>query len=221
VSTTIGRLFMFMNDLPNTFAELARSSGYEVNVDSSAKGGYTLEKHAADSDTLKIIDSAGWDYVVLQENSNIPRMESERRERMYPAARALDERIRNSGAQTILLMTWGSPDTLAERGLDGFASEQEQVSAGFLTIAKELDALVAPVGIAWAKSLMQRPELELWQHDDVHASRSGTYLVACVFYAVIYQQSPKGLSYGAGLSEDTARFLQSIATETVLADSIP
>jgi hypothetical protein len=39
--------------------------------------------------------------------------------------------------------------------------------------------------------------------------------------AVIYQQSPAGLSYRAGLAESEARFLQTIAAETALAGFVP
>jgi hypothetical protein len=145
-----------------------------------------------------------WDFVILQENSTIPRAESDLRERMVPAARALDTRIRENGAQTILYMTWASLDTLAGSGIEGFVDEQEQVDAGFLTVAEELNATVAPVGAAWARSLTQRQDLGLWQYDNVHANESGTYLAACVFYAIIYRQSPAGLDYTAGLSDDTA-----------------
>ena len=89
----------------------------------------------------------------------------------------------------------------------------------YQTIAQELDTLVAPVGIAIEESLRQRRDLYLWNAiDHVHLNRKGTYLGACVVYTVVYGQSPEGLSYRAGLSEDTARFLQSIAAETVLAD---
>ena len=208
-----------MNDLPSTFAGLARSGGHEVDVDSSAKGGYTLEDHTTDRDTLNELDGVNWDFVILQENSNIPRTRSDMRERMAPAARALDGRIKKAGAQTILFVTWASLDTLAGNGIEGFVDEQEQVSAGFLAVAEELDATVAPVGAAWARSLTQRPDLDLWQYDNVHANRNGTYLAACVFYAVIYGQSPSGLDYTAGLPGDTAQFLQRVAAEVILADS--
>jgi hypothetical protein len=137
---------------------------------------------------------------------------------MVPAARALDGRIKENGAQTILYMTWASLDTLAGSGVEGFVNEQEQVVARFQTVAEELNAAVAPVGAAWARSLTQRPDLDLWQYDNVHANESGTYLAACVFYAVIYGQSPVGLDYSAGLPGDTAQFLQHVAAETVLTD---
>lgn len=75
---------------------------------------------------------------------------------------------------------------------------------------------MAPVGTAWQNAVTQNPELNLWQMDGVHPTEGGSYLSACVFYALIFQQSPEGLTYRAGLSEEMAYFLQSIAAETVL-----
>jgi hypothetical protein len=54
--------------------------------------------------------------------------------------------------------------------------------------------------------------------DGLHPTEEGTYLTALVFYAVLFQQSPEGLPYRAGLSEETALFMQAVAAETVLAD---
>jgi hypothetical protein len=61
--------------------------------------------------------------------------------------------------------------------------------------------------------------LALWTDDGSHPSEAGSYLAACVLYAVIVQRSPEGLVYRAGLAEKEARFLQRIAAETVLGSA--
>lgn len=43
-------------------------------------------------------------------------------------------------------------------------------------------------------------------------------MAACVFYATIFQESPKGLTYHSGLSDAEASKLQQIAAVTVLSD---
>ena len=45
----------------------------------------------------------------------------------------------------------------------------------------------------------------------------GTYLAAIVFAAALYDRSPIGVSYTAGLSKEQAGFAQKIAWETVKA----
>jgi hypothetical protein len=47
------------------FADLAQSSGQQVEVAVSAPGGWTLAQHAEDRRTLDKIDERKWDFVVL------------------------------------------------------------------------------------------------------------------------------------------------------------
>jgi len=82
--------------------------------------------------------------------------------------------------------------------------------------AQELNAPIAPVGLAWSIAVKEHPELELWQGDGSHPAEQGTYLAACVFYAVIFHASPDGLNYHAGLSRKNAKTIQTIASKTVL-----
>lgn len=56
-------------------------------------------------------------------------------------------------------------------------------------------------------------------HDDIHPSAIGIYFVALVHFAAIYRQSPVGLPDVLQLGADVAGTLQSIAWDTVLADS--
>jgi L-ascorbate metabolism protein UlaG (beta-lactamase superfamily)/dienelactone hydrolase len=217
----IGNSHTFTNNLPEMFADLAQSGNHPVHADASAIGGYTLEQHTTDSRTLTKIAGARWSYVILQESTARSPAETAWSERLIPAARTLDKKIKDANARTVLFMTWASPSTYAKGGLESFAAEQALAATQFLALARELDAPVAPVGLAWENALRARPELKLWQSDQVHATYAGTYLMACVLYAAIFQQSPDGLSYTADLSEDTARFLQRIATETVLPPTTP
>ena len=209
----IGNSHTFTNDLPGTFAELARAGGHEISVDSSAKGGYTLEQHVADGDTQDKLNSGPWDFVILQESTVVFEQESERNARMAPAVRTLAESIEKAGGQTVLVMMWATSRAINQDELERFAEAQTQAAASTLEIAEDVDGLIAPVGIAWENALRQRPELKLWRYDRVHATQEGTYLMACVLYATIYRQSPVGLSATAGLPEETAQFLQEIATE--------
>lgn len=212
----IGNSLTFSNNLPETFAQLARSGGHKVEVDMSAQGGWTLSDHATSAMTLDKIEQQNWDFVVLQEQSVIASIADKRSQQTYPAAHLLAARIRESTAAPVLFMTWAYRDHPHDFGHRDFDDMQGELCSAYMDIASKLDAMVAPVGIAWQNGIAQDPQLGLWQTDGLHPTREGTYLSACVFYAVIFQQSPEGLTYKAGLSEGRAQFLQAIAGETVL-----
>ena len=212
----IGNSYTFVNDLPNTFAQLARSGGNKVEVGMAAQGGWTLAKYVQSAETLQFLNSKRWKFVVLQEQSQIPSVARARMQGMYPAARELVQKIRAIGATPIFFVTWAHRDGWPEYGMNDYESMQTQVNYGYTEIAQELKAPIAPVGAAWLTARTEHPELLLWQEDGSHPTEQGTYLAACVFYAVIFHESPSGLSYRADLSREEARILQSVASGTVL-----
>lgn len=213
----IGNSYTFVNDLPATFADLAHSGGHRVESGMLAEGGATLGDHVASAATAAKLQSAKWDVVVLQEQSQIPSVDLLRQSQMYPAARRLVDTIYRQGARPMFFLTWAHRDGWPENGLPDYASMQSAIDDGYLAIASEEQATVAPVGVAWS-SLMSQAHPSLWQDDGSHPTIAGTYLAACVFYATVFHQSPRGLTYRADLSAIDAAILQTVAAETVLDD---
>ncbi len=212
----VGNSYTYMNDLPGMFAQLARAGGHRVETGMAAPGGWTLSAHARSAETLNKLKSSKWDFVVLQEQSQVPAVDPARTEAMYPAGRLLVRQIEDVGATPIFFVTWARRDGWAEKGLPGYEAMQFQISRGYLGIADELGVPAAPVGDAWLIAKKQHPELELWQGDGSHPTEQGTYLAACVFYATIFRQSPERLKYFARLPKATALALQMIAADVVL-----
>jgi hypothetical protein len=194
---------------------LANAGGYDIEVSMQAKGGWTLGDHAGSTETIEMIRGQSWHYVILQEQSVIPANPADREAHMYPAVRDLNAEIQDSGGETFLFLTWGRQGGIPELGYVNFSEMQDALTEGYLGIADELDILVAPVGEAWRYFVERGSGSELWQPDGSHPSKSGSYLAACVFYAVMFNQSPEGLMYTAGLEGDIAEMYQSIAFQTV------
>jgi hypothetical protein len=214
----IGNSYTYVNDLPGTFADLSKSGGHDVETAMAGQGGWTLADQLASRQTLDKVSSARWNFVVLQEQSQAPALEQARAASMYPAARQLAARIEQTGGTPIFFMTWAHRDGWPEAGFPDYASMQLGIDQGYLGIAGELQAPVAPVGYAWSVVRIQDPQLQLWQADGSHPTPEGTYLAACVFYAVIFRQSPKGLTYVDHLSGREAQLLQAAASDTVLTN---
>ncbi|MFO1328526.1 MAG: hypothetical protein U1F56_14305 [Rubrivivax sp.] len=121
-------------------------------------------------------------------------------------ARKHSDSVRRHGAKPVFFMSWAYAD----------APEMTASLADAYTQAGNVNnALVIPAGLAFARSVAQRPQLNLYAPDKRHPSMAGTYLATATTYAALYKQSPVGLPYTAGLDADTARFLQGVAWETV------
>jgi hypothetical protein len=213
----LGNSYTYVNDLPGTLARLAESGGHRLETQMVAKGGETLSDHVASSESMEMLASRQWDYVILQEQSTQPAYDAARTALMYPAARTLAARIRSSGGSPLLFLTWAHRDGDPQGGIATYQSMQNKVTNAYQMLAAQLDAPVAPVGFAWFVTRSEHPEIELWQDDGSHPSAAGTYLAACVFYAVIFDQSPLNLSYHSSLASDQALALQQEVERNVLA----
>jgi hypothetical protein len=175
-----------------------------------------LEQFAGDHELARLLHDVRWDVVVLQEQSQIPSFPADDRAREFtPYVGRLAHEVRRSGAQPLLFVTWAHR-TGDRRNVSGdtYAAMQQRVVDGYWDAARAANAAVAPVGVAWAEALSRRPELELWARDGTHPSRAGSYLAACVFYALLTRRSPVGNAYSADLEPAVARFLQRVAWDT-------
>lgn len=172
-----------------------------------APGGYTLENHWNDQQSIFLIQNSDADLVILQEQSSRPVTEPEM---FYQYATMLDSVISENGADTGFFMTWAYEENPPM--IDGLALAYE-------TIAGELDAMVAPVGRAFEAALTAEPGVELYSSDGHHPSTRGTYLAGCVFYAMIMHRTPVGIEYvnDPDISPFEKRFLQTIAWEVAMS----
>ena len=209
----IGNSYTYANDLPSMIAALAASAGNKpaLEYDTHLVGGATLQQHWEEGVALQKIREGGWDFVILQEQSQTPAFFPQK---FFQYARLFDKEIKAQGGFTMFFLTWAHrqpPPT------------QAQITKSYTFIAKELGADVAPAGIAWQKALQANPSLALYQSDGSHPSPLGSYLAACAFYAAMFDKSPEGLtgqitSGGAlvvNLSPAEAQPLQAIAWQSL------
>jgi hypothetical protein len=220
----VGNSHTYVNDLPGLFCGLSEAGDRPVRTDASTFGGYSLEEHTSTQATLDKIAQDSWSFVVLQEQSVIPTIHYWRYNSMYPASRQLDSLIQLQGARTAFYMTWGWKYGGSQSYGDSWSPDfrdhfemQESVRVAYEDVADELSSTMVPVGMAFARARSADSLVDLWQADYCHAKLEGTYLGACVFYAVLHGASPVGLEFYGGLDTSDAHFCQEIAWQIVSA----
>jgi hypothetical protein len=179
-----------------------------IETGSILREGGKLAGHLKFSGISESIGEHNWDVVVLQEQFSFA---VNLEDFFYDAARKLDAEIKQAGARTVFFMVWGNE----KWGSNPSTEEQARV---YGSIAAELGALVAPVGLAWQRSLRERPTLAMEPElsGPTAVTLHGTYLAACVFYAILLGQNIGGLPYSPeGIADEEREFLQRIAWETV------
>ncbi len=146
-----------------------------------------------------------FDVVIMSDCSQCP-VHPKLKPVFHEYAKKQSDIVRKHGAQPIFLMTWAYKDK---------PEMTAQLAEEYTVAGNNNDALVVPSGLAFAKAMGKRPDLELYNPDKRHPSLPGTYLSAATAYAAIYGKSPVGNRYTAGLDAETAQFLQAVAWETV------
>jgi hypothetical protein len=215
----IGNSYTHCNNLPAIVQEMALSLGDTLNYEMLAYDGFTLERHVQEPQTVDAIKCGNWDYVVLQEQSQLPTKNIKVvEERFYQPAQQLVHWIKESGAQPLFFMTWArrdgdqatcsqQPEVCTFEGMDSLLYERYRM------IAQKTDCQLAPVGKAWRLAKAEHPEIELYQIDGSHPNLEGSFLSACMIYALLYDHHLDEINYNFLFDESLANLLKRIAGE--------
>ena len=211
----IGNSYTFMNDMPDIFAAIAKSGGYNLHATTQAKPGYSLKEHAEDPQTREALQNKNWDYIILQEKSSLPFLDPEG---TTDGISQVMEITAAQDAKLILFLPWAYQSGFPEAGLEDYQAMQSKTGEVYLELGREFGILVAPVGFAWQSALEQDPALELWSIDGSHPSLLGSYLAANTFYALIFQERPPEIHNPETdpANIEVLQMLGEIAAETVL-----
>lgn len=214
-------------NIPHKLNRMAKAAGKKVFIRQHTKNGWTLQEHLSTKRAKAKINRRKWDYVVLQEQSWTVVANVEKG--MFPAARSLDSLIKSKGSLTVLYLLMpkeyspnavftlqGDSTILYYRVFKDFNQAKDSLQEVHVKIARQLGAMITPVGPAFAQALAEKKELDLYRKDRVHHTKEGAYLATCVFYASLFKESPEGIPYRENVEPELAVFFQKIATRTVL-----
>lgn len=203
----IGNSYIQENNLPLIVANIATNRGHQLIYDSHTPGGYTLNDHFANSTTQNKIKAGNWDYVILQEQSQLPSFE----DYSEYAGRNLKNLTKqyNPCARTLFYMTWGRkngdqsncavwPPVCTYEGMDSL------LQLRYLEMTENTGAIVSPVGAVWRYVRENYPSIELYQPDESHPSAAGSYLAAMCFYTSLFEKDPSLVSYNFSLTPTVA-----------------
>jgi len=204
----VGNSFTYFNNsLHGHYRNLAAAADPTGNAARFTKAmtisGEELANH--EGGLRQMLKVYGWDAVILQGHS-LEAVDEERRPGLEAAAEQFAGLIRDEGAKPVIFMTWAYRDR---------PNMTATLDAVYTALGKRLGVMVAPVGLAFAGAIETIPGVNLFDPDGFHPSREGTYLAACVFYAVLREESPIGNPYTAGLDEKRALELQRTAWRVV------
>jgi hypothetical protein len=215
--------FYYNNSMHGHVASLARAAdaktglrGVSVTISGSGldwhdmasyfrPGGIGRYSFVGDNEIVFNKPGRQFDAVIMMDCSQCP-IHPQLAQAFRDAAKRQSEIVVANGARPVLFMSWAYKDK---------PEMAAQLAEQYTLAGNANDALVIPAGLAFAKAIGKRPDLELHQPDKRHPSLAGTYLAACTVYAAITKKSPVGNAYTAGIDPALAGFLQATAWETI------
>lgn len=223
----LGNSYTAVNNLPSMVAAVAASAGDNLTYDSNSPGGYTFEGHLSNSTSIGLIGQPIWDFVVLQEQSQLPSFPlSQVQSDCFPFADSLDSLIRlaNPCTETMFYMTWGRengdagncpswPPVCTYEGMDDLLRQR------YNQMAVDNEAVLSPVGAVWRYLRQNNPTLQLYSSDGSHPSLEGSYAAACTFYSSIFRKNPTLITDDYGLNPADALIIRN-AAKSVVFDSL-
>jgi PKD repeat protein len=223
----LGNSYTYVNNLPQIVSNIAQSTGDVLVYDSNTPGGYTLQGHSTNAVSLAKITQGGWDYVVLQEQSQLPSFPLSQVETdVFPYAQTLNNLIitNNPCAETVFYMTWGRQNGDADNCVSNppactYAGMDDLLRDRYMTMATANQAIVSPAGAVWRFIRENYPAINLYSSDGSHPSAAGSYAAACAFYTALYRKDPSLITYNYTLTTTEADIIKN-ATKNIVFDHL-
>ena len=216
----LGNSYTYTNDLPKLISDLADADGNTLVKDQNTPGGYTLEGHSSNATSLSKIASNNWDFVVLQDQSQLPSFPWEQvTEDVFPYGEILSDSIRsaNECAVPLFFNTWGRRDGDDQwDSINTFTKMNQRLYTAYSYMADKNSGMLAPAGIGFEHiandGTAPITHSSLYVGDGSHPSVYGSYLAACIFYEVIFEENSEGNTFYPGaISATTANYIQTVA----------
>ena len=166
----LGNSYTYVNNLPEIISEMTQGTNKTIFYESITPGGHTLFQHVENTSSQSYIRKGIWDYVVLQEQSQLPSIDYYRHNSMRPAYQTLYDTIMhyNPNATVVGYMTWGrryggqqcvnyGQGLYCSADFVDFNHMQDTMSVAYCENAYATNSYVAPAGDAWKAALEINP----------------------------------------------------------------
>ncbi len=211
--------------VPALFKSFTDEAGVEYEVYLETRGNVGLDFHLEHK--RDAIGGRAWDVVVMHGHSTLDPDKPGDPAKLIATSREMAEFLRdhNPDVAIHLMATWSRGEQAAR---DVRAAYDKAAAAAGA-------ASVIPVGEAWTRAMqtgvadanpydgIEPQKINLWTHDNYHASTYGYYLQALVIFGSLTGRDPRSLgenecsAYELGIAGREARALQQVAFDQLAA----
>lgn len=203
------------NNQPMMFNEMVKIMKKDAQWNARTQLGRTLLYHYNDDLSRSLALSGDWNYIILQEQSALPRQCPEI---LMESVKLWKHALLKASVQhqpvLILPMNWAYSDDWNQ-----FEKSSEQLERSYLNVCREIPGVkICPVGLAYKILFETQGEAACatLYADNRHPTLKASYLAACMEYAVIFGESPLTITYcPSGLSDNEAKAMRTLASQAL------
>ncbi|HUH26242.1 MAG TPA: T9SS type A sorting domain-containing protein [Flavobacterium sp.] len=219
----LGNSYTQYNNLPSLVQQMATSTNDVLIQDSNTPGGQRLMDHVANQASLTKINANQWDYVVLQEQSQMPAFPlGYVNQNVFPYATQLSDLIKQNHACSVPLFytTWGrkngdSQNCPTQPALCTYTGMDDLLQQRYRKMAEDNKGVISPVAQVWRYIRTNHPTIELYSSDESHPSLEGSMAAAYTFYTVIFRKDPTLVTFNSTLQPATATIIKNAVKNIV------
>ncbi len=215
----IGNSITYFNNMPETFEAIANDKGDATSVTVYAPGGTGFINHVNDPNVYDKFQQGIWDFVVLQPGSNESPGYSETKEQTLSRLHILKDSILEYNPCAKILLyeisygVWGNTSS----DLNTYNTTMDLILSNCQFWADSAQIFFAPAGETIRTAWNNDTSTMLWgSTGNIHPNAKGSYLIACSFYASIFQKNTFGTTITNSLSSAEASAYQQLVDTTVL-----
>ncbi len=221
----IGNSYTSANNLPAMIAGMAASVSIPIAHYQSTPGGARFADHKDNATTIAKIQFCAWDYVVLQNQSQVPGWRpADVTAQSLPNAQALVDLIlaNNPSTEVIYFQTWGRENGDTQNAayyplVATFDGHTQALREGYAIYAAGTGGSIAAVGDVWQDvvndAAIPFAAGNLWSGDGSHPSLAGSYVAGLTILSTITGLSPEGVTTDSGLSAADALYIRQRAAQ--------
>ena len=211
----VGNSFTYFYNLPQVVQAMSEfSKSVHLETRHSLVGGSTLSQHLNGENgtrTLEILETQQFDYVVLNHHSLAT---IQGKDSFFEVSKKMVELVKSKNAIPVFMQTWA---------YESNPLMLQVIEQAYRNMGEALGVDIIACGELFAEVRKWRPDLVLFDDDDKHPSKHGTYLNGLAFFKYFTKEKSKDIPkritssdqhgqrlYLLLLSQENADFLQQL-----------
>jgi hypothetical protein len=170
----VGNSLTYTNNMPFMLEKIGAIYNKGIIVKSISKPNYAIVDHLNEGTIQQKIATENYDYVIIQQG---PSSQEEGRKMLLNDGKKIAEICSKHNTKLAYFMVWPS-----KRYYFTF----DKVIANYTNAAKANNALLFPVGVYWKEYQKLKNKTSLYDLDQFHPSKAGSFLAALTIFKQLY-----------------------------------